>query len=108
MSILGRIDTSLRLLFKRPLLRFGGLYVLLVGDSLQQLPVAGQPAYLLIPRYEISRTANEARDSIVYLDRVRGTDAYRHVNTVVVLSENRRHKSDPMWRDILDRWRTGE
>lgn len=106
--ILGRIDTSLRIILKRPLLRFGGLNVLLVGDSLQPLPVAGQPAYLPIPRYIISSTANETRDSAMYLDRVRGTDAYQHVNAVVMLSENKRHKSGPVWRDILDRWRVGE
>lgn len=44
-QILGRIDTSLRVIMKQPNIRFEGLHVLLVGDWLQQLPVAGQPAF---------------------------------------------------------------
>ncbi|GMF61875.1 unnamed protein product [Phytophthora fragariaefolia] len=40
-SITGIADASLRLLLDNPSKLFGGIYVLLVGDWLQQLPVAG-------------------------------------------------------------------
>lgn len=49
----------------------------------------------------------ESNDTAVYLDRLRGAEAYRHVNTVVILDENMRHRGDPQWKNILQRWRHG-
>lgn len=46
-------------------------------------------------------------DEIDYLDRLRGVEAYRAVNAVVILTENVQHKNDPVWRNILDKWRVG-
>lgn len=102
-SILGKMDSFLREILGNPTKLFGGIHVLLVGDWLQQLPVAGQPAFI---------TADEViqlrrRHSIDYLDRVRGIKAYRSLNSVVILTENMRHRRDPVWRDILDKWRVG-
>ncbi|POM76722.1 Hypothetical protein PHPALM_6009 [Phytophthora palmivora] len=45
-SILGKVDASLRRILNRLTDLCGGVHVLLVGDWLQQLPVASQPAYL--------------------------------------------------------------
>ncbi|OWZ12066.1 Helicase [Phytophthora megakarya] len=90
-QILRRMDSSLRIFLKRPLLRFGGLHILLGGAWLQQLPVAEQSAYLQISRHAISTTLNESTDSVVYLDRVRDAEAYPNVNIVVMLSKNMRH-----------------
>ncbi|OWZ16522.1 ATP-dependent helicase [Phytophthora megakarya] len=105
--ILGRIDTSLRVILRRPQLRFGGLHILLAGNWLQQLPVARQPAYLQLSRHAIATTAIESTDSAIYIDRIRGAEAYSNVNTVVMITENMRYRADPIWRAILERWRTG-
>lgn len=102
-SILGKIDLSLRKLLDKPTEVFGGIHVLLVGDWLQQLPVAGQPAFLPVDDVlQIRR-----KDTTDYLDRVRGINAYRSINCVVVLAENMRHKHDPVWSAMLDKWRLG-
>ncbi|KAF4143997.1 hypothetical protein GN958_ATG05898 [Phytophthora infestans] len=90
------MDSSLREIIGNPTNCFGGIHVLLVGDWLQQLPVAGQPAFI---------TADEViqlrrRHSTDYLDRVRRINAYRSHNSVVILTENMRHRRDPVWRDI--------
>ncbi|ETP31440.1 hypothetical protein F442_19695 [Phytophthora nicotianae P10297] len=46
-------------------------------------------------------------DATHYLERIRGNTVYKAVNYVVILDENMRHRDDPQWRDILNRWRVG-
>ncbi|KAJ8554959.1 hypothetical protein ON010_g9524 [Phytophthora cinnamomi] len=106
-SIIGKNDASLRILLGSPSKRFGGIHVLLVGDWLQQLPVAGQPAFLAASEILHEQKGRETASSD-FLDRVRGINAYRSLNYVVILTENMRHRNDQVWRAILDKWRVGQ
>ncbi|ETN12062.1 hypothetical protein PPTG_09710 [Phytophthora nicotianae INRA-310] len=103
-GILGKIDASLRKLLDKPTLLFGGIHVLLVGDWLQQLPVAGQPAFLTLDEAVPVRRKNSSD----YLDKIRGLNAYRSLNCVVILTDNMRHREDPVWKTMLDKWRLGK
>lgn len=105
-GFLGMADAALRQLNSKPDRCFGGINVLLVGDWLQQLPVAGMPAFKApIPETVLGKI--KKAEVSKYLDRIRGHQAYRAINYVVVLDENMRHRRDPVWRDILNRWRVG-
>ncbi|GMF40486.1 unnamed protein product [Phytophthora fragariaefolia] len=105
-SIIGKVDASQRLLLDNPSKLFGGIHVLLVGDWLQQLPVAGQPAFIAASEILHAHNGWDA-GSADYLDRVRGINAYRSLNFVVILTENMRHRNDEVWKRILDKWRVG-
>ncbi|GMF32032.1 unnamed protein product [Phytophthora fragariaefolia] len=105
-SIIGKVEVSLRLLLDNPSKLFGGIHVLLVGDWLQQLPVAGQPAFIAASEILHAHNGRDA-GSADYLDRVRGINAYRSLNFVVILAENVRHRNDEVWKRILDKWRVG-
>ncbi|OWZ04872.1 hypothetical protein PHMEG_00023151 [Phytophthora megakarya] len=97
-KFLGMIDSELRTRKNEPDKIFGGVDFLLVGDWLQQLPTAGYPAYITI-----SPTSGRRNDDDEYLARSRGIAVYRNINTVVMLQENMRHRSDTCWREILER-----
>lgn len=103
-KIIGMIDSCLRHIRNEPNLLFGGVDVLFVGDWLQQLPVAGVPAYIQTPPCLGHQPRSKRGD---YFLRSRGIQAYQQVTNVVMLSQNVRHQGDPEWRDILNRWRTG-
>ncbi|ETP13031.1 hypothetical protein F441_11695 [Phytophthora nicotianae CJ01A1] len=99
-------DAALRDLKGAPNPLFGGVHVLFVGDWLQQIPVAGCPAFAVPnPGRDVSKM--KPTDAKKYLDRVRGNTVYNGVNYVVILDENMRHRKDRQWRDILNRWRAG-
>lgn len=86
-KFLGMIDTELRLLLNQPDKRFGGFDFLLVGDWLQQLPIAGYPAFIATPPCR--------NDTEEYLARTRGITIYQSVTTAVMLEENMRHRTHP-------------
>ncbi|ETO75400.1 hypothetical protein F444_09003 [Phytophthora nicotianae P1976] len=103
---LGMADAALRDLKGAPDSLFGGVHVLFVGDWLQQLPVAGCPAFSVPdPGRDVNKMKHS--DATHYLERIRGNTVYKAVNYVVILDENMRHRDDPQWRDILNRWRVG-
>ncbi|OWZ10793.1 putative mitochondrial protein [Phytophthora megakarya] len=110
---IGMIDIALRDLKNEPDKRFGGVHMLFAGDWLQQLPVAGHPAFVREPppptslrSAQIPQNADDA--TTTYLLRQRGIQAYGEINDVVMLDVNMRHRNDPVWRDILSRWRLGD
>ncbi|KUF86431.1 hypothetical protein AM588_10001147 [Phytophthora nicotianae] len=105
-SIIGKIDSSLRKFLDRSNAVFGGVHVLLVGDWLQPLPVAGQPAFMSADELLESRSRQQSNTSD-YLDRLLGINAYKALTSVVILTENMRHQHDPVWRTILVKWRVG-
>lgn len=104
-KFLGMIDAELRERKKLPNKLFGGVDFLLVGDWLQQLPTAGYPAYIASPPCSNRASGNE--NATDYLARSRGIEVYKRISVVIMLEENMRHRSDPRWRTILDRWRYG-
>ncbi|OWZ23257.1 putative mitochondrial protein [Phytophthora megakarya] len=110
-SIVGMMDSALRELKNQPNKRFGGVHVLFAGDWFQQLPVAGYPVFVEqppLPGLPLRKTPVDSRsndEATTYLLRQRGIDSYRAINEVVMLEENMRHRNDPIWRDILERWR---
>lgn len=53
------IDQALRELKNKPDTFFGGVHVLFVGDWLQQLPVAGVPAFVDHPPTAFNETSGE-------------------------------------------------
>jgi hypothetical protein len=112
-KFIGQIDICLRKIRQRDAV-LGGIHTLFVGDWLQQLPVEGKAAF---ERYPASRSLSSRRNphenergqqkSVACLQHVRGTIVYEQMTTVVILTENMRHRSDPTWAAILDRWRFG-
>jgi hypothetical protein len=108
-KMIGMVDAALRLVLGHTDEFFGGIDVLFVGDWLQQLPVMGVPAFVDAPPCPQLRKQNSPmpRETSAYMMRVKGIEAYKRVNNIIILTENMRHKSDPVWRAILDRWRAG-
>ncbi|GMF26422.1 unnamed protein product [Phytophthora fragariaefolia] len=78
-GILGKVDATPRILLNCPDKLFGGIHVLFVGDWLQQLPVAGQPAFLSSGEI-LSSSGRPKKDTPEYLDRIRGITAFRALN----------------------------
>ena len=83
----------------------GGISMMLVGDWLQQQPVSGIAAFVT-DRELLGRESRQASTD-KNLFRLRGSQVYQAINHVVILKENERHRSDPRWAAILNRWRYG-
>jgi hypothetical protein len=71
-----------------------------VGDWLQQLPVAGTPAYVCEAPLSSKPTD--------YIYAAKGVAAYKSVTHVIMLNENMRHQNNDGWKEILEKWRYGD
>ncbi|KAF4136228.1 PIF1-like helicase, partial [Phytophthora infestans] len=98
-KFIGMMDQALRDLKQKPDVFFGGIH-------LQQLPVAGVPAFVDHPPQPTSNPTSR-NNTTTYFARIRGIRAYQQINEVVFLEENMRHRVDPKWAEILERWRYG-
>ncbi|KAG1765735.1 hypothetical protein EV702DRAFT_981311, partial [Suillus placidus] len=97
LQLLAQLDHALRVAKERPDLWFGGIALILSGDSFQYPPVGGSASYTPISRY-----AGQTDDEI---QKRLGRLAWKTVNTVVTLSEQQRMKRDPAYGEAVSRLR---
>lgn len=128
---LGGLDLSLREIKDNPDRLAGGIHLLMIGDFLQMPPIAALSVFEHVHKVTVDKLEEEAKQNetpdlprrknrkqkiIATLEPkvpsmfdlcVKGKNLYDRVNTVVYLAENMRHRSNPKWASILDRWRKG-
>ncbi|KAL1685482.1 hypothetical protein GGG16DRAFT_21656, partial [Schizophyllum commune] len=79
---------------------FGGIDMIFAGDFYQYPPVGGTPLYRPILPYA-EQTNSETTKRL-------GRLAWKTVNTVITLKEQKRMANDPTYGDAVNRLRTRE
>jgi hypothetical protein len=127
---LGGLDLSLREIKDKPDRLAGGIHLLMIGDFLQMPPIAALSVFEHVHKEAVDKLEEEAakqndtpfprrrkqKINATLAPKVpsmfdlctKGKNLYDRANTFVYLEENMRHRSNPKWASILDRWRKGD
>ncbi|KAF5367252.1 hypothetical protein D9757_011692 [Collybiopsis confluens] len=100
LSLLAEIDAALRFVKESPDKFFGGVNMIFSGDLYQYPPSPGRPLYYPLT-YLAKRTDGETMNRL-------GRLAWKSVNSVISLTEQKRMNSDPEYAAAVNRLRTRE